>query len=153
MSKPILFLDVDGVLNCLDATVPITTINQGTPDLAYVPDGTRERLERLLDVYEPVWATAWMGTAHNAFWDHLGLPDTPWPYIRWHAFKLPAIVAWAGDRDWAWVDDDAGYEFRELGWQPPERFVDGLVIQPHPRVGLTDEHVEKLLQFTCGIHV
>lgn len=144
MSKrPILFLDVDGVLNCLSATVPVEHINPGTGFEAYVPAGTRERLTLLAEHYEPVWATAWMSSAHAPFRQHLQLPVSAWPYVRWAEYKLPAMLRYAGGRPWAWIDDDAEWEIKALGWT--EAMVPGLVIVPDPRVGLTGEHVRELL--------
>jgi hypothetical protein len=142
-ARPVLFLDVDGVLNCLNATVPVEHIHPGTGFQAFVPEGTRERLALLTEHYEPVWSTAWMSSAHGPFREHLGLPDRAWPYVQWAEYKLPAMLRYAGPRPWAWVDDDAEWEIKALGWT--EAMVPGLVVVPDPRVGLTDEHVRELL--------
>jgi hypothetical protein len=37
-ARPVLFLDVDGVLNCLNATVPVEHIHPGTGFQVVVPD-------------------------------------------------------------------------------------------------------------------
>jgi hypothetical protein len=134
MAKPFLFLDVDGV------------ILAEREHLTFIPVGTRERLARLLPVFEPVWATAWLGAAHPTFRDDLDLPDESWPYVDYKDFKLTAILRFAGGRPWAWVDDDAKWELASLG----DSFRDlpsSLVICPSYKVGITDEHVEALLAF------
>lgn len=144
--RPLLYLDVDGVINCVEATVPVDHIHPGTSSEAFVPVGTAERLERLLRVYEPVWSTAWLGTAHDCFQSHLGLPTASWPFLSYDRFKILAILRHARGRPWAWVDDDANYELRALNWFPHyDRMLEGLIITPDRHVGLTDEHVEELL--------
>lgn len=151
MAKPILFLDVDGVLNVWhntsQCTVEYVMINSGTAWQACIPVGTKERLAKLLEVYEPVWATAWLGSAHGIFSPPLALSEEHWPHIYFTHHKVTEILKVAGNRPWAWIDDDAEWEFKDLKWEPHERFVDGLVIVPHPSIGITDEHVEKLLEF------
>lgn len=141
--RPLLFLDIDGVLNTMNRDhEPI--ILGGC--YCWIPPGTRERVHRLIEVYDPVWCTAWLGRAHSAWRDYLGLDPIPWPYVNYRQYKLVELIRMAGERRWAYVDDDAfTYELRGLDWTPD--MVDGLVIQPDHNTGLTDEHVEELLAY------
>lgn len=144
--KPVLYLDVDGVLNCLDATVPCVRIHPGTDCEAFVPEGTAERLQRLLRVYEPVWSTAWLGDAHGCFQRHLSLPRAAWPFLSYERFKILSIIPHARGRPWAWIDHSASFELRRLNWFPHyDAFLEGLIIETDPHVGLTDDHVEEML--------
>lgn len=142
--KPLLFLDVDGVLNCLGGSHPRYLTPRGLS--VEVPTGTTDRLARLLDHFDPVWATAWLGTAHSEWKALLGLDSPfPWPYVRYTNLKLPEIIRHAAGRPYAWVDDDARWELHQLGWQTSH--VAGLIVAPDSRVGLTDALVDQLVAF------
>lgn len=145
-SQPLLFLDVDGVLNCPSIKNEEKYdhhILDGMP--VFVPPGTKERIEQLREAYTIVWATAWLGSAHSSWRHILELDVESWEYVDYYNTKLVEIIRIAGERKWAWVDDDIELEFRELGW--PRDFVDGLLIEPNPEIGLTDEHVNILLEW------
>ena len=70
--KPLLLIDVDGVLNCFGSLwseeydaehfLPIELAYDRYP--IRCRKQTKERLERLLVHFEPVWATAWQENAH-----------------------------------------------------------------------------------------
>lgn len=140
--KPLLFMDVDGVLNCFRDDGEM--FNAGTADWCCVPPGTQDRLKILVKHFDPVWATAWFGRA-NVLREPLNLGPKPWPHIEWNQFKLTEILKFAKDRPWAWVDDDANFELDELGWTT--LMVPGLVVEPDPNFGLNDQHVEQLVQY------
>lgn len=144
--KPFLFLDVDGVLNCFDETGDHCTVYQqanGFP--VWIPNGTEARLKALDKYFEIVWATAWMGTAHGAFKDILNLPDF-WPHISWSSYKLPEIIRWAGERPWAWIDDDIEFELKHLGWDRDRMILDNVLLQDiNPNLGLSDGDVHELI--------
>lgn len=80
--RPLLGLDVDGVLNCFgsiwtdeyDAVaweLPPYTPPQGGSTLR-VPRGTTERLCTLAERFDIVWCTMWEETAHPAFVGKIG---------------------------------------------------------------------------------
>lgn len=140
--RPLLFLDVDGVLNALGGPHRRVLVDETPCD---VPEGTKERVARLLEAFDPVWATAWLGRAHGAWRELLGLDRLPWPYVSYLQWKLPEIIRFAAGRPFAFVDDDADWELQELGWDPS--MVDGLIVAPDHLAGLTDEHVAELLAF------
>lgn len=140
--KPILFLDVDGVLNRYGEDFPRARPEGGRGAQLHIPEDTAERMQRLLEVFDPIWATAWRRGAHRVFAPLLGLPSRPWHCVDYRDFKLPHLIRYAGERRWAWVDDDAEWELEQTGIEPS-----GLVIAPDTAVGLTDEHVEELLVF------
>lgn len=138
---PILFLDVDGVLNCLGSRYPRSRPEGGRGTPLYIPPGTKERVAKLTRSFEMVWATAWRNYAHRAWAKPLELKER-WDYVPYSQFKLPALIRWAGERPWAWVDDDGRREIEKTGIEPS-----GLVVAPEPEVGLTDSHVRELLAF------
>jgi len=156
--RPILFLDVDGVINCLRATTPGEDLDvlcdDGISSLTIpirVPAGTAERLRALEAAFEIVWATAWFAGA-NAILPLLGI-ERSWPVLEWRSLKLEAIPRFAGERRWAFVDDDLSFELRQLAgngrpWQGTGR---ELLVEVDPSVGLDDSALAQLLDFAPGL--
>jgi hypothetical protein len=143
---PLLFLDVDGVLNCPGPRQDEYVPHQADAETVWVPAHTEDRVRRLARNFEIIWATAWLGGAHGHWSRILGLPDAvPWPYLNYVNLKLPAILRRAGERRWAWVDDDAHSELLTLGWTSD--MVTGKLVVPRFDVGLTDAHVAELLEW------
>lgn len=149
--KPLLFLDVDGVINVRGDT----PLSQYVGDLdglfkIHLPYGLRERVATLVENFEIVWATTWMEKAHPFFKDHLGLPEEPWACIEpfRNGIKLPEICNMADGRTFAWVDDEAHHQLRDLDintdaseWQQKA----GIIVAPIWTEGLNDRHVDELL--------
>ncbi|MFB6885811.1 hypothetical protein ACFCY8_33825 [Streptomyces noursei] len=140
LPKPLLLLDVDGVLNPLRVRPgqepdgfrrhfmrPRAWIDQhphllesDVPDLPVWlhPDHGEE----LLDLpYDLVWATTWENDANHFIGPAIGLPSLP--VITWTAphaypadgtyFKTADIVRYAAGRPFAWVDDQLGQADRD----------------------------------------
>jgi len=157
--KPLLFLDVDGVLNACPPLPDVEVVEMlGFP--ICIPPGTRERVARLTEAFEPVWATTWRGDAHKHFAEPLGLdPEKPWPHIEFlGGLKLPEILDYAigphqphttAVRPWVFIDDDATWEAKNLGIR-----CDGdtsLMLAPDTARGLEDRHVDAALLFAGHI--
>ena len=150
--KPLLFLDVDGVLNA----VPPIEGQPVTKKLGFpicIPEGTRERVARLTAAFEPVWATTWRERADTEWRDELGLTGDPWDHIEFASLKLPSILDHAVEihmsdtivTPWVWIDDDAPWEMRRMGIQHDERTT--LILAPDTGKGLEDQHVNRALVF------
>ncbi|MET9229547.1 HAD domain-containing protein [Lentzea sp. NPDC003310] len=133
-ARPILFLDVDGPLLPFGDGVP------GTPGLASLDPAHGEWLRAL--PCELIWATTWMDEANEHIAPLLGLPPLPvatWPDdeepehgLHW---KTRGLVALAGTRSFAWVDDEIGE--RDRAWVA-EHHGHALLRRIDPRHGLTD---------------
>lgn len=146
--KPLLFLDVDGVVNACDPTLPLQPGTETIKRKGYLivlQPWLRGCLLRLHEYFEVVWCTTWREEAEPCFAEVLGLPGKR-DYVKWGNLKLPALVAYAGDRPWAFVDDDAKWELSQL--HPAfDMMPDSLIVTPDVKVGLTEEQTEQLLRF------
>ena len=163
-SRPLLCLDVDGVLCPLDNPGGYRTAMTGWgSEQILVSPANITRLRALAQAFELVWATSWEHHANSVIaplheigalpvieWDTdaLGgdvLPeDQPEGWTGYHDWKLPWIERYAGDRPFAWVDDevsDAGIKWAE------RRSIPSLFVRPSSNNGLSDDHVVRLLTF------
>jgi hypothetical protein len=151
LKLPVLFVDVDGVISVFgfpnDGPPPGRMHSvDGLPHC--ISHGSGERLMRLADTFELVWATGWEERANEHLPHLLGLgrelptlifDEQPmWGSAHW---KLSAIERYAGDRPAAWIDDN----FNEacLGWASA-RAAPTLLVATEPAVGIGDDHVEEL---------
>jgi hypothetical protein len=110
--------------------------------------GCGERLRRLNETYELVWATGWEERANEHLPHLLGLGEE-YPTVAfdhqplWGAahWKLSAIERFAADRPAAWIDDNFNEACR---FWAAEREAPTLLVPTDPAIGITDEHVEQL---------
>ena len=96
---------------------------------------------------EIVWATTWFTDA-NLILPLIGI-EASWPVLRWLDDKLPAILAAAAGRSFAFADDDISLELRRLseaGLSLPAS-PEHLLVDINERRGMTDADLEDLLSF------
>lgn len=163
--KPLLFLDVDGVISLFGfqegyglatGDVPFDQCPPGglhsiNGVMHYISSGCAAHLERLGSRYELVWATGWEETANEYLPHLLGLPgDLPCLSFDGRVsagaahWKLDAIGEFAGDRPLAWIDDNVDESCR--AWAA-ERPAPTLIIETVRHEGMHDEHVQLLLDW------
>ena len=157
---PILFLDVDGVISLFGFAPsgeqlpgPLHWID-GIAH--FIPEDVGERLVRLAEGFELVWATGWEERANEHLPHLLSLPFRDLPYLTFDGravfgsahWKVDAIAEYAGDRPAAWIDDNI--DDTCLAWAET-RSSPTLIVQTDPAVGLTDEHVDELLGWAAGL--
>ena len=159
-THPILFVDVDGVLSLFGFT-PDTRELPGPlhwiDGVAHcIPAEVGPRLASLAPSFELVWATGWEERAneHLPFLLNLPFGDLPCLHFDGRAvfgsahWKLDAIEEYAGERPAAWIDDNIDADCR--AWADG-RSAPTLIVETLPAVGLTDEHVEKLLGWAAEL--
>ncbi len=160
MDKPLLLVDVDGVLNRFGfgghpLPKEVKSVRAGGCNL-HISDVNAERLQRLSKHFKMVWATIWEGDANKYIAPLHGLPD--WPYIIFQhcyydgvsTWKLDDVQKYVGERPMAWIDDDIqkdAYVWAEGRSQN----IPTLLLRTDPFDGLTEEIVEKLLKFVVEV--
>jgi len=153
--KPVLFVDVDGVLS-LFGFAPAEAIPgpfHWIDGIAHcIPPESGPHLVRLADHFELVWATGWEEKANEYLPQILGLPFRELPCLTFDGramfgsshWKLDAIDTYAGGRPAAWIDDnveDACRDWAEARTAPT------LLIETDPAIGITADHVEELIDW------
>ncbi len=153
-SKPILFVDVDGVISLFgfDSKRETPGPFHWIDGIAHcIPDACGKRLERLAERFELVWATGWEEKANEYLPFILGLPKEL-PVLTFDGravfgsahWKLEAIEEYAASRPLAWIDDSLD---RSCYKWARRRDAPTLLVQTDSPVGMTDEHVEQLLRW------
>lgn len=156
--KPLLFLDVDGVLSTYgfagDRDDP-RNLHQVDGILHHIRAEMGPRVKRLLPHFESLWATGWGERANEHLVFILGMPEEleviefatrPSTDGSGH-WKLEELTERAGDRPAAWVDD--GHNEACEAWADG-REAPTLLVSTDPHVGLTDEQVERLIAWADG---
>jgi len=106
-----------------------------------------ERLNRLGEHFELVWATGWEDKANDYLPTLLGLPELPHITFQGAArfgsahWKLGPIDEYASDRAVAWIDDsfdESCFEWAEKRAQPT------LLVPTEPQLSIEEAHVTAL---------
>ena len=159
-NKPILFVDVDGVLS-LFGFEPVAGNLPGhfhwIDGVAHcIPEEVGPRLARLAERFELVWATGWEDKANEYLPFILKLPDPELPCLTFDGravfgtahWKLEAIEEYAGERPAAWIDDNLNETCHQ--WAEG-RSAPTLLVETQSAIGMTDEDVERLLAWADGV--
>lgn len=154
MPRPLLLVDIDGVLNpyaameCPDGYGEYQLF-PNDPYLHRLCALHGQWLRELTDAFEVVWASAWGCVAHEKLGSILGVeefPFVPMPPIPFPpAEKVPAIGTYALGRGLAWLDDAIGPEAR--AWAAG-RGEPTLLVCIDPAVGLQRADVDHLLAWS-----
>jgi hypothetical protein len=152
MSRPVLAVDVDGVVSLFgfeeppDSSVAHFERVGGVDHCISLPAG--KRLQRLSDHYDLVWASGWEGNANAYLPRLLGLPELPHLSFNGTArfgsahWKVGPLAEYAGDRPLAWLDDsfdETCYEWARRRGHPT------LLMPTQPHLGLEEVQVEALV--------
>jgi hypothetical protein len=154
-SRPILLIDIDGVLNvyggdrCPEGYVEVELFPaDAEPARLCLLHG--DWLRELGEHFELAWASAWGVDANEVLGPILGLdpfPFVPMPDIPFSpAAKVPAIERFVGERPAAWVDDVVTAEAR--AWAGARQAATMLVEVDH-RTGLERRHVDSLVAWSA----
>jgi hypothetical protein len=155
--RPLLLLDIDGVLNPYAATACPSGFRE---EMLFEGEGEEPIrvcaehgawIEELIPVFDVVWASGWSDDAQVLAtvlslprFPCVTLPSVPFDPIE----KLPSVAAHVGSRPAAWVDDvltDAAYEWAANRGAPT------LLVEPDPAVGLLRQHVDELMDWASVV--
>ncbi|MBT8241207.1 MAG: hypothetical protein KJN63_08270 [Acidimicrobiia bacterium] len=147
--RPLLLLDVDGVLNPLAMTPPPGFSVQWIDGYEVAISARHQRwLNELAQSFDLAWATTWEQSANESIGPLLGLDELP--VIRFDGertgdtWKLEAVKAFVGDRSLVWIDDELyldAYEWSRTRDAPT------LLVCPSSSVGMTLGHFDQICQF------
>jgi hypothetical protein len=113
-----------------------------------------ERLRRLADCFDLVWATGWEEKANFYLPQLLGLPELPYLTFDGAArfgsahWKLVPLDEYGGDRPLAWIDDnfdDSCYRWARNRQAPT------LLVPTDPALGLEEAQTEALVAWAGGL--
>lgn len=144
--RPVLYLDVDGVL------LPLGLGRNGDTDRLRVGPfhvdvyrDIRARLRLVLDVFDVVWSTSWCDDANRDVAPIVGLPLLPVLPVTAHWRKLSLVREHAGEeRPIAWIDDRL--EREAFAWAEA-RPGPALLLRPPSDIGLTGADLDAILAF------
>ena len=153
-SRPILFVDVDGVISLFgfDPNAPHPGSFHSVDGILHcIGSDAGPRLVRLAERFELVWSTGWEEKANEYLPHLLGLRGEL-PVLTFDGravfgtahWKLAAMDEYAGDRPAAWIDDSM--DERCIRWAA-RRGAPTLLVETDPAIGITDEHVDQLLRW------
>jgi hypothetical protein len=157
--KPLLLLDVDGVISVFGFDPGCVPAGQwlNVDGIVHLLSATAgEHLRQLAGAFELAWCTGWEEKANEYLRPALELPGTlPWlrfdgvakePNAHW---KLAAIDTFAGPaRPVAWIDD--AHDHACHAWALARR-APTLLVGTQPSIGMTAEHVRDLLAWASRI--
>jgi hypothetical protein len=152
--RPLLAVDVDGVISLFGFDDPTDA-----PGEFHLIDGVAhcislaagERLRRLAEWYDLVWATGWEERANEYLPTLLGLPEEL-PYLTFDGrarfgsahWKLDAIGEYACDRPLAWIDDCIDKSCRSWAHM---RHGPTLLVPVEPQRGLEEAQTEAMISW------
>jgi hypothetical protein len=165
--QPILAVDVDGVISLFgfDSPPPPTTVRweliDGTPHCLLIAAG--ERLNRLAERFELVWATGWQDRANDRLSHLIGVG--PLPVVEFDLpgaggaapggggtnagsvaghWKLESLERFAGGRALAWIDDSLEPGCLEWAERRERSGLPTLLVPTEPALGIEEAHVGAL---------
>lgn len=153
-NRPLLAIDVDGVISLFGfeeqppPEVARFELIDGTPHCISI--AAAERIRRLEDDFELVWATGWQDRANDRLSLITGIGPLPVIAFDGHRatgaaagdtaahWKLAAITAFAGQRPLAWIDDSFDRSCFDWAEQREASGAPTLLVPTEPELGFEE---------------
>lgn len=158
MSRPILAVDVDGVISLFgfeEAPAPGTARYEMVDGVVHcISLAAGERLNRLAAAFDMVWATGWEEKANDYLPNLLGVPELPVLSFGGAArfgsahWKLGPLDEYSSGRPVAWIDDsldESCYQWANERQEPT------LLVPTAPEIGLEEAQTEALLAWAKSL--
>jgi len=156
-AQPILAVDVDGVISLFGFDEPpdrsIARFELVDGMMHCISLGAGDRLRRLAEHYELVWATGWEERANDHLPLMLGLPQLPHLTFGGAAsfgsshWKLGPLTEYGRERPMAWIDDSFDESCYRWARERPEPT---LLVPTDSSLGLEEAHTEALIAWAKG---
>lgn len=164
MNKPLLGLDIDGVLNAFSDPFELpshTEMHVGGYWVLLNIEEHSQWITELKEHFDIVWATMWTHQANEYIAPVLGIG--PFPVIDHNqipdsvdertlggidSFKIATIDPYIGNRPFAWIDDDISHVAEQ--WAS-ERDAPTKLVKPDPMFGMQREHIDELIEWAEGL--
>lgn len=161
---PVLYLDVDGVVNLGWFTDPgqfekLRAAGWHAGRVTRDPVGACENFRVVADPgwgpallglqamgAQLAWATGWGTAANLHIGPLLGLPELPVAPAE-HGAKAPTVIPWGGQRPWAWLEDDPGELELEAAVALTRPGVPHLPVLVDRATGLMRQHVDQVARW------
>ncbi len=158
MQRPLLAVDIDGVISLFGFEQPppasvarFELIDGGVHCISLLAG---ERLRRLGEHFELVWASGWEQKANDYMPNLLGMPELPFLSFRGAArfgsahWKLAPLDAYGKSRALAWIDDS--FDQSCYAWAR-EREEPTLLVPTESELGLEEVHTEALISWAQAL--
>lgn len=161
MARPLLAIDVDGVISLFGFDEPpdrsIARFELIDGMVHCISLGAGERLQRLSEHYDLIWATGWEDRANDRLPPLLGLPELPCLRFDGAArfgsahWKLAPLDGYAQSRPLAWIDDSFDQSCFEWARDRQDRGSPTLLVPTESQHGLEEAHAEALAAWARGL--
>jgi hypothetical protein len=158
MDRPILAIDVDGVISLFgfDEPPPTNTARFELIDgmVHCISLQAGERLRRLGEFYEMIWATGWEEKANYYMPNVIGMPELPFLTFKGAArfgsahWKLGPLEKYCKGRAVAWIDDsfdESCFEWARNRGEPT------LLVPTESHLGLEEAQTEALIAWARSL--
>lgn len=160
MKKPLLLIDIDGVVNVFgNLGNTLISFEQEFQALGRysikIPQGMQQRLQKLQQEFACTWCSTWEDKAFSEIGSKLGL--NPWPFIKMplqaenKTYKLSAVQQYVSQEPFAWIDDDLHSDAFEWAKHRNQNGLPTLLLQTKTNQGMTQDHLQKLQEWKTSL--